>query len=296
MKSLMKKILFVVLGCCIFILFAGCAATDVTNESLESTEIYNKSLEAVKVANSYDFEIAQKEFIQMPLPPMSQEGDYILDEELFSIEEWETETFITGKLRQQPLSLEMITKINVLDQQDVDLDSDSNRIELKKYILEGKQYSYFSHWGVWAVQDLREIDIDWENLENINKQSNPMYFLNLLENGLAREAVLETDQQHYILSLENNEDELIRKIMKDILGDDGKLSEASYKIWIDKEAYLPEKSNFKYKLATDIGESTRITIHESEIYYSNFGAVDKIAIPDEAKNAVNMEELLEGNI
>ncbi|WP_170834877.1 hypothetical protein [Natronincola peptidivorans] len=47
---------------------------------------------------------------------------------------------------------------------------------------------------------------------------------------------------------------------------------------------------------TDIGESTRITIHESEIYYSNFGAVDKIAIPDEAKNAVNMEELLEGNI
>ncbi|AOY74643.1 DUF6612 family protein [Clostridium formicaceticum] len=312
MKSLIKKIFFVVFCFFILILFVGCTITDVTNEALETTDIYNKSLDAVKAANSYDYEIASKEFIQMVLPPNPSEGG-ILDEESNSIEKSETETLIRGKLIQKPLSLEMIMKMNVLDQQDAlespATDLDSNSIELKIYMLEGKQYSYFSSWGAWAVQDLREIDIDWENLESINKRSNPMYFLNLLENDLAREAVLETDEQHYILSLQNDEDEFIRRIMEDILGydtaiyedidaalDDIQLSEPNYKIWIDKETYLPTKSYFKYKLTTDIGEYTDIRVHESELSYRNFGAIDKIEIPDEAKNAINMEELLKDNI
>lgn len=298
MMNLIKKIFLVVFGCFLLILFVGCTITDVNSDSLESQDIYSKSLDAVKATNSYDYEITSKEFIQMELPSNPSKG-IILDEELNFIGKSETDTHIKGKLIQKPLSFEMIMKMNILDQQDAlespALDLDSNSIELKIYVLEGKQYSYLSHWGVWAVEDLREIDIDWENLENINKRSNPTYFLNLLVDDLAREAMLETDEQHYILSLQNDEDEFIRRIMK-IFGDDSQLSEASYKIWIDKETYLPTKSYFKYKLTTDVGEYTDIRVYESELFYRNFGAIDKIEIPDEAKGAINMEELLKGNM
>ncbi|WP_144414791.1 DUF6612 family protein [Clostridium aceticum] len=293
---LIKKIFFVVICFCILVSFVGCTATDVTKGGVETTDIYNKSLDAVKAANSYDYEIVSKESIQRALSS-DPSDDVILDEELNSTEKWETEDNIKGRLIQKPLSLEMIMKTSVLQQQDAvespALDLDSDNIELKIYVLEGKQYSYFSHWGVWNVADLR--DIDWENLESINKQINPMYFLNLLGNDLAKEAVLETDEQHYILSLENDEDEFIRKVKK-IVGDNSQVSEARYKIWIDKETYLPTKVYFKYELTTDIGEYVDIRVHKSELSYRNFGAIDEIEVPDEAKDAITVEEFLENNI
>lgn len=295
--GLIKKVFLVVFCFCILMLFIACTITDVTSESLESQDIYHRSLDAAKTANSYDFEIVSKEFVQK-IPPSNPSDEGVLEGELDPIEKSEIETRIEGKLINKPLFLEMIEKTNMLNQQDT-LESsasglDSSSIELKIYMLEGKQYSYFSHWGVWVLQDLRAIDIDWENLENINKRSNPMYFLNLLENDLAKEAVLETDEQHYILSLENEENEFVGRILK-IFGDDSQPSEASYKIWIDKKTYLPTKAYLKYKLTTDIGEYTDIRVYESELFYRDFGVIDKIEIPDEAKEAINMEEFLQDN-
>lgn len=282
-------------------LTVGCISE---GEAVDAADIYSKSLEAVQEANSYVFEIDMVQIIHFSEPIPLTEG--------ITTDKMETQSKITGRATENPLALEMFIKMYVPDIAEIPEAAEFAEMDLEMYMAEDQVYIYNPMFGGWIRQDMSEFGLGMEQLEGLGHAANdPMYLLNLLGDEGAEKATLETDNDHYIIILDDDDGTLMQNMMDEIKGVFGEdtldpsiqaemdealkgmeFSKLSYKIWIDKETFLTAKSYMAYVLTMTVEDETMVTEQTIMAEYKDYGTIDSIMIPEEVKSsALTMEEL-----
>lgn len=287
------------------IFLAGCTTEE---GAIESAEIYTKALDAMQQANSYAFEMDITQVMQLPKPVPLNAGTMT--------DKMETQITSTGKAIENPLAMEMTMEMHIPALADAAQAGEFANMEIKMYMLDNQLYMYNPMFGGWIRQDISEYGLGVEQLQGLSQAANdPMYLLNLLGEEGASKASLETVDQHYVLTLKDDDGTLMKKIMSEITNQFGGMFDASsqteieeifkemefskidYKIWIDKDTYLTTKTYLAYNLTMTIDNETVTLEQIATTTYKDFATFDSIDVPEEAINsAVTMEELFQNGL
>lgn len=280
---------------------AGC-----NNDSgIDPAELYEKSVKAVEEANSYEFEMNVNQIMIFPEEIPLGNGEVT--------DRMETQAKGTGKALIDPLEMEMVMEMNIPAMAGMPEAEGLGEMEIKLYMVDDMVYMTDPMFGDWIMIDMNAMGMGMEQLEGLDKSSNdPLYFLEMLGEEGAANASIESDAQHYIMSITDEEGTLIKNIMDEVVnqlfGDipdpamqdelseifEGMdISEIEYKVWVDKETYLTTKTYMAFSMSMTIEGETLMMEQEAESVYANYGTIDSINIPDEVKeSAVNMEDTL----
>ncbi len=254
------------------ILISGCQ-----NGAPNPAEMLENTLEAVNDANSYVFEM---EIIQ------DMRGDENGD--------LQTETITSGQVIIDPMSMEMEMQTGAAGME----------MEMKMYLVDDTIYMLVPFMG-WVSVGVD--DPEGHLLEQ--SYEDPLEYVDKLREVDSDSITLEEEGDNYVLTYEDANGELadlLQAEMDEQLGlglmddpefpeddlDEIEFSDVAFNLVVDRGTYLPREYNLSFAFTMNMMGETVGMDQEMNVKFFDFGTVDEISVPDEAREeAVPFDEL-----
>lgn len=180
--------------------------------------------------------------------------------------------------------------------------------DMDTYIMkDGEEYyTYMYSAGQWMKQAMDADSID-EELNNYKNQVNTdVYIKNMKDFKLAGEETVEGKETYKIdgtISGEALQEVLEQSEVSDFAGVDtdsvdlSTLGSLTVSVWIDKKEFVPVKvymdmTQMMSTMMEGQGLGVTVPVCTIEFLYTGFGTVTDITLPEEAKNAVSLDDAM----
>ncbi|MGI6097930.1 MAG: DUF6612 family protein [Dethiobacteria bacterium] len=272
------------------------------SDAMQAADVYTKSQEAMQEVSAYSFELEMNQVMHFP-EPLALGGEEMTDT-------LETQITNRGRATQDPLAIEMTMKVDIPFLGTL---LEMGEMEMRFYLTENEMYTYEPIQDLWIRQSLTDLGPGMEQMKEFSQAAGePMYLFNLLGEDGAGKATLEKEDEYYVLTLTDDDGTLMKKLLEEITTQLGNVfsgptlqsdveealknlefSDLDYRIWINKETYLTDKTYLSYALSMTL-EGETMGLSQTATATFDYEDFDSITIPDEVVNsAVTLEELLE---
>ncbi|HLW19201.1 MAG TPA: DUF6612 family protein [Cyclobacteriaceae bacterium] len=276
-----RFVVLLLISSLLLLAMVGCSG-----DSVQAKQLYLDAVDALAQANSYAYDMTLDQVLRFPEPIPIGFGE--------ETDTMTTQIRLTGRCIEDPLAMVMTLKASMPDFMDLE-----DLAGLQAYMVDNKMYLYLDMFGEWWSYDEEFVEDAMAEVEEVaGSSSDPMYFINTLDEDDVANASVKEDKGYYTLIItvadgalaDSIIDEMMDQVALELNEEETEavlegieFSNFKYEMRIEKETDLPTNVSLDFTLTITVEGETLEIVQGAEMIYSEFGAFDSIEVPEEIK-------------